>query len=380
MNKASRLQRKLGEFRVKVWIQPEAGVTPIVEAIDGAKKSIQILIFRFDRPEIERALAKAVERGVSVHALIAYTNRGGEKHLRDLEMRLLEAGATVARTAGDLPRYHGKMMIVDGRVLYLFAFNFTYLDMDRSRSFSVATTNQDLIKEALRLFNADSKRQVYKPRFDTFVVSPVNSRKQLAAFIKAAQKELLIYDPKVSDSEMVNLLNQRAAAGVEVRVIGKVTRKAENVQSVGPPMRLHARVILRDQQYAFVGSQSLRKLELDGRREVGIIFRDPKAVSRIRSTFDADWNAPASARRSVAEDMPVRKTAKKVAKAVAQEIPPVAPVLQRAIHQVVGRRAQLPVNTKEFEETIRDVVVKTVKETVQDAVEDAARKNGAGPK
>jgi hypothetical protein len=38
---------------------------------------------RFDLLEIEDALAAAVERGVVVQALIAHTNRGGEKRLRN---------------------------------------------------------------------------------------------------------------------------------------------------------------------------------------------------------------------------------------------------------------------------------------------------------
>jgi hypothetical protein len=50
----------------------------------------------------------AVTRGVSVRALIAHTNRAGEENLRKLEMRLLAAGVTVARTTGDLVRYDGK--------------------------------------------------------------------------------------------------------------------------------------------------------------------------------------------------------------------------------------------------------------------------------
>ena len=82
---------------VKLLVQPGDSVTPLVRAINGAKSSVEILIFRFDRGEMERALVRAAERGVFVHALIAYTNRGGEKHLRDLEMRLLAAGVTVAK-------------------------------------------------------------------------------------------------------------------------------------------------------------------------------------------------------------------------------------------------------------------------------------------
>ena len=103
-------------------------------AIEAAKTSVEILIFRFDRGEMERALIAAAKRGVFVHALIAYTNRGGEKNLRDLEMRLLAAGVTVARHADNLIRYHGKMLIVDRSVLYLLGFNFTYIDIEHSRS------------------------------------------------------------------------------------------------------------------------------------------------------------------------------------------------------------------------------------------------------
>ena len=47
--------------------------------------------------------------------------------------------------------------------------------------------------------------------------------------------------------------------------------------------------IVRDGVRAFVGSQSLRKVELDARREVGVIVRDPKVTRRIAAVFEADW-------------------------------------------------------------------------------------------
>ena len=41
------------------------------------------------------------------------------------------------------------------------------------------------------------------------------------------------------------------------------------------PVRLHVRAIIRDGTRAFVGSQSLRKEELDSRREVGSARHQP---------------------------------------------------------------------------------------------------------
>jgi len=128
---------------MKVIVQPDAGVAPVITAIKLAKKTIDIMIFRLDRLEITRALEAAVARGVSVRALIAHTNSGGEKTLRKLELRLLEQGVSVTRTADDLVRYHGKMIIIDHRTLHVYGFNFTGLDIERSRSFGLMTKNPD---------------------------------------------------------------------------------------------------------------------------------------------------------------------------------------------------------------------------------------------
>src|SRR6187401_1841830 len=147
---------------MKLILQPKDGVAPLLKGIEEAKETLEILIFRFDHKQIEQALVRAVGRGVRVRALIAYTNRGGEKSLRKLELRLLAAGVTVARTADDLTRYHGKMMIIDHAGVYVLGFNMTRLDMEQSRSFGLVSTNRKLVQEAGKLFEADSKRQPYK--------------------------------------------------------------------------------------------------------------------------------------------------------------------------------------------------------------------------
>ena len=57
-----------------------------------------------------------------------------------------------------------------------------------------------------------------------------------------------------------------------------------------PTHRLHVRAMVRDGDTAFVGSQSLRALELDGRREVGLIVKEPKTVKRMVEVFETDWS------------------------------------------------------------------------------------------
>jgi cardiolipin synthase len=353
---------------------------PLIKGIHNAKKSVEILIFRFDRTDLERALVQAASRGVFVHALIAYTNRGGEKGLRDLEMRLLAAGITVARTADDLVRYHGKMLIIDRRDLYVLAFNYTYLDVEHSRSFGLITKHRKLVQEAVKLFEADFKRQPYMPGSSSFVVSPANARNELSEFLKGAKTELLIYDPKIGDPAMLRILEARANAGVEIKVIGRVTRKSDRlaVHRLVQP-RLHTRMIVRDRAHVFIGSQSLRTAELDARREVGLMFRDPKVAARLIEVFQEDWAATehASSQETVKETMPAAKVAKKIAKAVAKDLPPVTPVLEQIVRQVVGGKSDLGGKVSDLEQSVKVAVQEAVAEAVRETVDEVVEQDQA---
>lgn len=274
---------------MKLLVQPEDGVTPLVTAIRSAKTSIHIVVFRFDSKEMEDALAKAVPRGVAVHALIANTNRGGEKRLRKLEQRMLDAGITVARTADELVRYHGKVMVADKKT-FVLGFNYTRLDIERSRSFGIVSEDARLVKSVTDLFESDATRQPYSPSDARLVVSPENARSVLGAFIQGAKRSLVIYEMNLSDKRMLKLLQERRKAGVDVRIIGKVSRLPEGVGLRKlSKMRLHVRAIVRDGNRAFVGSQSLRRTELDKRREVGVLITDPRVARKIQKIFEEDW-------------------------------------------------------------------------------------------
>jgi cardiolipin synthase len=284
---------------MKLIVQPDEGVTPILTAIKHAKRTIDVLIFRLDRRDIARALEAAVARGVAVRALTAHTNRGGEKHLRKLEMHLLEQGVTVSRTADDLVRYHGKMMIVDGKVLHLYGFNFTTLDIEKSRSFGIITRNRRLVQEAAKLFASDFDRQPYSSGFNRLVVSPENSRQRLGEFLRGTKRQLLIYDPGLTDDGMLRIITAKIKAGVDVKIIGKVEAKWRLAWEKYPGRRLHVRAIVRDGQRAFVGSQSLRKLELEKRREVGVVITDRKTVDDIMAVFARDWALTPAGKKAV---------------------------------------------------------------------------------
>jgi len=328
---------------------------------------VDIVIFRFDRAELEAGLKAAVGRGILVTALIAYANRGGEKSLRKLEMRLLAAGVTVSRTASDLVRYHDKLLIIDRRTLYALSFNFTHLDIDHSRGFGIVTRKSGLVQEALKLLDADNARTPYEAGSNDFVVSPVNARKQLTSLIGRARKELLIYDPKVADPGILRALNDRLHKGVKIRVIGAVGKKSHSLDFRPlSGLRLHTRTIIRDGREAFVGSQSLRVAELDSRREVGVIVRGSKLVKGLVKTFEEDWE-----RKRVASDAPDTGDIKKKLKTMVKKLSPLNPLVKEAVSDVVSKAGGKALDAAEMKTTVEKAVKEAVRERVSEMLNES---------
>jgi len=59
-------------------------------------------------------------------------------------------------------------------------------------------------------------------------VSPVNARKQLALFIKKAKKTAAHLRSRIADAEMLRVLQERAKAGVEIKIIGRVGEREKD--------------------------------------------------------------------------------------------------------------------------------------------------------
>jgi len=354
---------------LKLIVQPGDGTAPLIQAIKSAKKCVEIVIFRLDQKDIEQALEDAASRGVAVNALITYTNRGGEGRLRKLEQRFLAKGITVSRTANDLVRYHGKMMLVDRKELFVLSYNFTHMDIERSRSFGIVTKNTELVREAGSLFDSDVKRVEYKAKSKKFIVSPVNSRELLSAFIKGAKKQLLIYDIKISDRGIIRLLQDRIKAGVEVRILGGACADRKLPLRKLDRLRLHTRGIVRDGKSLFLGSQSLRKLELDARREIGVMVQGGKIVSAFTAVFEDDWKAAEKKEDMKANSKQEAAQIKQVAEAAVESMP-LAPVVEHVM-EALREQVEVKVPKKAVKKHMKTALKKAVKKAAADLVKKA---------
>jgi hypothetical protein len=152
--------------------------------------------------------------------------------------------------------------------------------------------------------------------------------------------------------------------------------------------RLHTRTIIRDRRQAFVGSQSLRTLELDSRRELGLIVRDTRTVNALIATFESDWAAAIAENATVAPketDAAVDEStavseestaaseeeAEKAVRVLTKELNPLAVSVKKAVRKAVAKAGEDVLNDKDVKNTMKKVVKKAVKEAVKEAVQDA---------
>jgi len=115
----------------------------------------------------------------------------------------------------------------------------------------------------------------------------------LGLFIGGAKKELAIDDISIHDPAMIRLLKERASKGVRIRVIRSLKEVIDGVTVQRPGgFRLNVRAIIRDGTRAFVDGQSLRKVGLDKRREIGVLISNPAVTRQLMEVFESDWALP----------------------------------------------------------------------------------------
>jgi hypothetical protein len=157
---------------------------------------------------------------------------------------------------------------------------------------------------------------------------------------------------------------------VEIKIIGSVGKQNPglDVRNLAK-MRLHTRTIIRDRRQAFVGSQSLRMAELDSRREVGVIVREPKVVNGIIKTFEADWAASAVEQNQQSEAN--LKDIKKAVRELVKKLSPLSPIVEEAIKEAEAGTGSANLNPQEMKETVKEAVKEAVRERVEEMVSES---------
>lgn len=289
-------------------VQPEAGSTPVVQAIAGATSSVWLQIYMLTDPAVIEALCQAAARGIEVRVLLEESpyNPGNPNAALSgnqvLAGQLAERGVQVKFSNPQFNFTHAKTMLIDGQTAFVLTYNLTKAATETNREFGVVNRSPSDVAELKRIFLADWNREYYRPTDPDLVVSPDNARWRILGLMEQAQTELLVGVEVISDPEALALLVAKRKAGVDVRVlVGGVKKVPANVPAFrylaenGVPVRsqsrpyLHAKFAIADHTHAYLGSINLSTNSLDENRELGLIMDEHDAIHVLRDVWLKDW-------------------------------------------------------------------------------------------
>jgi phosphatidylserine/phosphatidylglycerophosphate/cardiolipin synthase-like enzyme len=265
----------------------------IVDVIRGARESIVLSLFRCNDADIFEALAAATRRGVRVDALITSRAKGGKKKLRKLWSALEAAGVQVQPYTEPVVKYHAKYLVADDGPAVIASLNFTKKCFSRTCDAIVVTHDPAVVTGLRALIAADRERAPLPDAVPArLIVGPERARRQFTELFERATTSIRLIDAKLTDPDLVTLLNARRAAGVAVDVY--TTKRLGALKS-------HGKIILIDDRTAVVGSLALAAISLGFRREVAIVIEDREAVADVRTLFNTIEAQPTPGRIGASE-------------------------------------------------------------------------------
>ena len=289
-------------------VLPDDSARPILEAIEGASKTLRVKMFVFSDPALLEAVVAARRRGVEVRVMLNMARRSGE-HDNDATrsaLQRVDIDVKDGNPAFDLT--HEKSMVVDDKAAFINSLNWATKNLTETRDYAVVTTGRHDVAEIIDGFEADWHRQPFEPRRKSRLVwCPGPGRDRICRFIDVARHRLFVQNERFQDMVIIERLIRAAQRGVKVDVMARpphTLKRDKLIEGVGglrimddvgikihklKHLKLHGKMLLADGVAAIVGSINFAAGSLDGRRELAIEVRDDDVVDRLHKIARHDW-------------------------------------------------------------------------------------------
>ena len=283
--------------------EPEDGMAPVLNLIETANKSIDLVAYELEDVQIEKALAAAHKRGVTVRVLLnqGYYNEQAEDNQAAYQY-LFARGVVVHWSPNYFALTHQKTLLIDGNQALIMTFNFKPQYYTADRDFGILDKNPLDVAAIESVFEDDWQGRRSKPaHVDNLVWSP-GAETAILDLIRNSQKSLRIENGEMADADVENALIAAARRGVKVEVVMtdssqwandfKTLRSGGiNIRTYAPqaPLYIHAKIILADGTTALIGSQNFSNTSLNDNRELGIRLTEPAILTALDRTFQKDW-------------------------------------------------------------------------------------------
>jgi cardiolipin synthase len=291
-----------------VIVLPDDSAKPILDAINGAKESLRIKMFVFSDPGLLQAVIAAHKRGVKVRVMLNPERRDGEKENDESRITLTEAGVEVLDSNPCFDLTHEKSMVIDDGMAFVESLNWETKNLTVTRDYAIVTTHKHEVEEVMACFDADWKREHFDAGDHSHLIWCIgNGRQRLGQLIDGAKHSLWLQNERYQDPTIIEHLVRANQRGVKIHLMARPPHKLKKdkliegvsglrvLEDIGVKIhklkhiKLHAKLLLADDERAIIGSINLAPGSFDSRRELAIEVRDEHIIDRLRKTVRHDW-------------------------------------------------------------------------------------------
>ena len=285
--------------------QPDQGTGPVLSLINNAEKSIDLVMYQLTDKEISNALINAHKRGLKVRVLLNLGYYGKqETQMNQVAYQYLTRGGVDVHWA---PTYfaltHQKTMVIDENKALIMTWNFVPKYYSTGRDFGIIDTDPKDVRAISDTFSNDWNNKQSNPSLGADLVWSPNSESDILLIIKNAKNTLDIYNEEINSEKVTDALKEASARGVAIRLIMTYATanklilqdlvanriKVHTFSASSKNLYIHAKSIIADDNYAFLGSENFSFTSLNKNRELGIFIGNGNIVTSLENTFDLDW-------------------------------------------------------------------------------------------
>ncbi len=302
------LAKRKDTWQRSVIIMPDDTVNSITKAIDNAKISIRVKMFRFSDPGLIAAIIAANTRGVKVKVMLNSARKDPEEKNESTFQTLINAGIDVKSSNPDVGLTHEKSMVIDDTIAFIKSLNWETKNLTDTRDYAIITSHPLEVAEVIMCFEADWQRKDFNPGKGALLIwCKGNGREKMARFIDEAKHTLFIQNEKFQDLVILERLVRAACRGVKIQVMVRppaTLKKAKLIEGVGglrimnyvgieihtfTHLKLHGKMLMADDCRAIIGSINISPGSFDSRRELAIEVNDASIINRLQQIAAFDW-------------------------------------------------------------------------------------------
>lgn len=281
-------------------VEPAYGYQFVTAAVAAATSRVDLVVYELSDTSVERSLAAAAARGVTVEVLL---DRHLEEASNEAAYRYLAAHGVGVRWGPGDTTVHQKTLCTDGGACFVMTGNLTPQYYGDTRDDTVEDTDPADVSAIETTFSADfsgAPLRTGAPGAD-LLWSP-GSEPALVGLIDAATSTLLVESEEMASPAILSALERAARRGVDVEL--SMTARSEwtgafdelvaagvkvSTDALDAPLYIHAKAVVADGRRAFVGSENFSSASLDHNRELGLLTDDAAVVRPLAGQISADF-------------------------------------------------------------------------------------------